>query len=477
MSDNTPTFFKTKQGQLIIGAIVIVIAFAALITFYLHQAQTSVLFADLEEAEAARITEQLKEMGITYELSKGGRTISVSKDAVQETRLALLSTDLELNGPTGFELFDQAEFGLTDFAQKVNYRRALEGELARTINSLANVSSSRVHISLPEKKSFLAQKEPPKASVTLSNRQGFDVSVKQVAGIQSLVASAVEGLEPTQVQVLDSQGNALIRGEGSSDLAAQDQLSTKRKVEDYLVEKVQTLLSPSFGADSVTVVADVKLNFDKQKVVVKDIIGADESSGYLLRKSESTQIGASEKGKPGASDKNIEQEFSYGSEVIEKELAAGSIEQLSLAIAIRADIDEAVLKKVELLVAASTGLKPERGDQIQVHSLPAIPVSSVASYAQPIAQIQDPPTETMSKVDASQKTTFSDFVKNINPYHIAVDIGVIVFAIGVLLFIARRKRNQSTPKLKDIEKEQLLLELNTWIKAEPEGVASKGVPS
>ena len=467
------TSVKNRHFPIVVGSVVVTVVIAVFLTVYLYRNKEAVLFSNLEETDAVRVTEQLKAMGASFEIADSGRTILVPEGTMHETRLALLSSNMELTGPTGFELFDQAEFGLTDFAQKINYRRALEGELARTIISFSNITSARVHISLPEKRSFVSGNERPEASVALVIREGFSVSPSQVNGIQGLIASAVEGLDAGNVNVIDSQGNSIIPSDDILNLNTSDQLSTKKTVEDYISEKVLRLLAPSFGEANVSVVADVELNFDKQKSIVKDMISADDSaSGYLLRKRESAQNSGKNKDQASADDKSFEAEFSFGSEVTEKEVASGSIERLALGVVIRADITESTLEKIRLLVAASAGLKPGRGDLLQVQLLPAFLVNTeIASSASinkgPVA-FEEAYSSDVQRTD-KKAAAYSLLGFSVNPYTAAG----LVCGLLLIAFLLLRANTNSSPRLSSNEKTDLLVELNSWIKAEPVSGHSK----
>ncbi|MFT4025402.1 MAG: flagellar basal-body MS-ring/collar protein FliF [Novosphingobium sp.] len=166
-------------------------------------------FTKLKPADAALIVDELKRRKVPHRLENDGATILVPADQVDATRIGILGGDLPLKGTVGFELFSKSDMGLTEFAQKINYQRALQGELARTLMSLATVDSARVHITLPETGVFQEDHRPAKASVTITPKLGAVVDGNAVIGIQRLVASAVEDLDAANVVVLDSGGKQL----------------------------------------------------------------------------------------------------------------------------------------------------------------------------------------------------------------------------------------------------------------------------
>ncbi len=185
-----------RRRIVLLGSAVLV--FGGLYAFREHMADRAFLplYTQLTEKEAGAAVERLKELQVPYRLASGGTTILVPEPHLAEVRLQLASDGLPQYGRLGFELFDNARFGATEFAEHVNYRRALEGELERSIVSLSEVERARVHISLPRQSVFLEDEQPAKASLILHLRRSASLSEERVNGISYLVASAVEDLDP-----------------------------------------------------------------------------------------------------------------------------------------------------------------------------------------------------------------------------------------------------------------------------------------
>lgn len=202
---------RADRRQLaVIGAVALVVTFVLLALWYaLFRVEYAPAFTRLKPEDAAVIVDQLKRSKVSYELADGGTVIKVPKDQVDATRLTVLSGDVPLKGTVGFELFNKSDLGLTEFAQKINYQRALQGEIARTLMSLANVEHARVHITLPQESVFKDNVRPAKASVTLEPKPARVIDSAAIVGAQRLVASAVEGLEPGNVVVLDQNGRQM----------------------------------------------------------------------------------------------------------------------------------------------------------------------------------------------------------------------------------------------------------------------------
>lgn len=167
------------------------------------------LFEGLKPADASAVVSELTEQGVRYHLSDGGATILVESGKLDEARLTVLGSDVSAKGMVGFELFDQSEMGLTDFAQKIKYQRALQGELSRSIMMMAGIETARVHIAIPERAMFRGSEAGPTAAVTIVAADGIDPAPDSIDGIRQLVAAAVPELLPSNVVVLNEQGRIL----------------------------------------------------------------------------------------------------------------------------------------------------------------------------------------------------------------------------------------------------------------------------
>src|SRR5579862_1834325 len=229
------------------------------------------LLSGLAAEDAGTVTAKLRELGVEYRLDDNSSTILVPSDRVAEVRLQLASAGLPRSGRIGFELFDKTNFGASEFAEQVNYHRAIEGELERSVMSLREVEQARVHITLAKDSLYTESREPAKASILVKLRQIGGLSPQNVAALCQLVASAVPGLRPDQVSVLDTSGNLLNRPGpiGSGDGAEAGEaaaLEYRKSVEHDIQTKATQTLDPLLGAGHfrVGVSADVDLTSGEQ---------------------------------------------------------------------------------------------------------------------------------------------------------------------------------------------------------------------
>src|SRR5689334_22977313 len=181
------------------------------LAWWVQQPQYRVLYSGLGASDAGAVIEYLKSEKIPYRVGDNGGNIEVAAGRLYETRMALAGRGIPQGGGVGFEIFDKQTLGMTDFVQRLNYQRALQGELARSIGELAAVEAARVHLALPERSLFVAEERHASASVVVKLRPGRVLSEFQIAGIVHLVASSVEGLKPADVTVVDINGQVLTR--------------------------------------------------------------------------------------------------------------------------------------------------------------------------------------------------------------------------------------------------------------------------
>ena len=256
---DSPMF--TRQRQLFLGIFVILFLILAAGYYLFLRTDYVVLYTDLKPADASAIVAQLDAKGISHRLSDNGTTILVPTDEADNVRLAVAGSDIPMKGAVGFELFNKSDMGLTDFAQKINYQRALQGELARTIMMMDGVESARIHLALPERSLFRGNRAVPKAAVEVITKLGRTLTPDRIAGIQQLVASAVPDLALGDVAILDGDGRIVSQAPPSQALqtpeideqtAARNYYSARAKAAiaalmPGLQVGVQTLIMPKAG--------------------------------------------------------------------------------------------------------------------------------------------------------------------------------------------------------------------------------------
>jgi len=277
--DNARTYLKTtpKNKLYVYLFLLIAIVGGSIIGLSFIQKETyNTLFAGLSTEDASMIVAKLKELKVPYKLGLSGSAIYVPKDRVYDVRLMLAGQNALPGGAgMGFELFDKTNYGMTEFMQNVNYKRAIQGELSRTINQMPEIKGSRIHIAIPEKTLFTDKEKEATASVFLKIKPGKNLSKDQVAGIVQLVAGSVEGLKADNVTIVDSSGKILYKngggGAGSTVALSGQQYELQKSVENTLEQSVQSMLDKFIPSNRSIVRANVELNLRKVEKVEEEV--------------------------------------------------------------------------------------------------------------------------------------------------------------------------------------------------------------
>ncbi|MBZ5725110.1 MAG: flagellar M-ring protein FliF [Acidobacteriia bacterium] len=399
--------FSLRQKITIALAVVLVAAGVYALVQWQKESDFRPLFTALAPEDAAGIVQKLKETGVEYRLPEGGGAVLVPSARLAELRITLAGAGLPKTGRMGFELFDKANLGATEFTEHVNYRRALEGELERSVMSLAEVEQARVHITFPKDSVFLDAQQPAKASVLVKVRVGARLSPPNVLAINHLVASAVEGLSPDAVSVLDMNGNLLGRPKAQGTLdgpeASEAVLEYRHKIEADLLSKINATLEPLLGADKFHAGVSVECDFSggEQSEEIFDPARSVMTSSQRTEDGSGSGGGSGVPGtastlprptsRPGATASRVSrvtEAITYQSSrtVKKTRMPAGVVKKMSLAVLVDQTVSwekdkngprrvltpppPETLKIIRDLVAGITGFNQERGDQLVIETLP-----------------------------------------------------------------------------------------------------------
>ena len=399
--------FTINQRFIILLALAGSIAGLVAVTLWTQQPDMQVLFANLAVDDASGIIDKLKDAKVPYETTNGGTTILVPNAQVHDLRLEMAGQGLPHGGGVGYEIFDRTTMGMSDFVQKLNYRRALQGELARTIAQMPEVERARVHLAIPERRLFATEQDRARASVVVSLRSSQTLSKAQIQGVVHLVSSSVEGLQARDVTVVDGHGNLL--SNTSSDESAGlsgTQMEFQRTLEKDIENRIQTMLERIVGVNKAVVRVSSMLDFRKietteerydpnGQVVRSEQRGQEKSSGVNGTSGgvpgvESNVPGGTE-GEGGQTSSNNNQ---TKNETVNYEISrtvsrivepTGTIKKLSVAVLVdgiyeggkagEAGADqpkkyvprsEEEIKRIEEIVKKAMGYSTERQDQVEV---------------------------------------------------------------------------------------------------------------
>lgn len=378
---------KLTLGQKVLIVAVVLAASAAVVglVMMVNQPSYATLFANLKPEDASKIVEKLKERKVPYTLEADGKAIMVPKQQIYDLRLALAGEGLPLSSVIGYEIFDRTNLGVSDFIQKINYRRALEGELARTILQIEEVEAARVHIVVPQKALFKEDAKEATASVILKLKSARQPKRETIQGIAHLVASSVEGLEASNISIVDARGVLLSDNVKSNSLAAMTstQYEMQQKVESHLAQKVQMLLDGVLGAGNAVVQVNAELNFrqiertleqyDPEKTAVRSEQTTEEKT--VVRDSI-----------PPSTRSNVTTNYEINKSIDHIVEDVGNVKRLSVAALINGKQQsvekngqktteytprtEEEMNRLSDIVKRAVGFSDERNDQVSVVNLP-----------------------------------------------------------------------------------------------------------
>jgi flagellar M-ring protein FliF len=376
------------QQRLMLGGISLVaVVLLLFILFAFNEPAYTTLYSNLPSEEASEVVTYLNNQKIPYKLDHGGNSISVSKVDVYEVRLALAGKGIPSSGMIGYEIFDKNTIGMSEFMQKINFKRALEGEIARTIIQQDGIDNARVHVVSPEKAVFKDDQRDATASVVLKLRSGFLLSPNSIMAITNLVASSVEGLEVDNVTIIDNKGRLLSKRPENSELAINSakQYEIKSNIEKYLAGKAQTILDKILGYDNSEVKVNVDLDF---KQIEKTLETIDPESQIAISEQSSKN---SSSGKSVSDSNTVFSESTTTNYELSKTIehmieGSGNIKRVTVAAVINGVMrevqngdktelvneprSEEQLQQLELLLRQSVGIDDSRNDEITIVSIP-----------------------------------------------------------------------------------------------------------
>jgi flagellar M-ring protein FliF len=436
------------------------------------------VFSNLPAEEAGQVVTRIKESGIEYRLGDGGKSILVPSDRIAELRLHLASEGLPKAGRIGFELFDQTNFGATDFTEQVNFKRALEGELERSVTSLAEVEQARVHITFPKDSIYAESRLPAKASVMVKLRPGARLSNQNVLAICHLTASAVEGLAPEAISVLDMEGNLLNRpkktGLADGPELSESMLDYRQKIEREIVSKLHSTLEPLLGADKYRAGVTVECDFTSGEQS-EEVFDPSKSVMVTSQRTEDANTAASSAGVPGtasnlprptsrpvtgaAGANRRTENITYQTSRFIKhlKLPQGTVRRVSVSVLLDQNVrfeegrkvieppSPEKLKVVRDLVAGVAGLQTERGDQVIVESFPFEATLALQSPQPPAAASPAQPAPAPHWMPAWLQSLMEN--KNFALLGAAAGAGILLLLLGSFWMVLRARRKQANLKL------------------------------
>jgi flagellar M-ring protein FliF len=378
-----------KKRMTLIAALVAAALLVSFYTWYSTRVTYAVLFTNLELTDAANITADLDAKGnIKYKLENGGKDIYIDEKYVDKYRLQLATSGLMPQSSTGFEIFDNTSMMVTDADRKIMYQRALEGELQRSVMSLDEIKSARVHLVMSEESVFATEKSKATASVIVDIKPGKKLNSDSVKGIVALISGAVDNLPEANIRVIDSSGNILNLGmatdsetSGTGNYTQQSQI--KSNFESELENNILSLLGPAFGPDKVKVSVYADLDFDAQEQTVityKDPVvrseqksatgtGAASSSASGNTTDSNTQNVLDSSNSSGLASYDGTTNYELSQSTTKTVKAPGQVNKITTSIIYDGNLTAEQKASIQNLVATATGYDANRGDLINIEGV------------------------------------------------------------------------------------------------------------
>ncbi|MBT1676729.1 flagellar basal-body MS-ring/collar protein FliF [Curtobacterium aurantiacum] len=443
--------FSAAQRTIAILAIAALVLGGIALASWLGKASYAPLFTGLAAADASSITDQLQTDGVPFQLTDGGATILVPQAQVYSERLKAASNGLPSSNEGGYSLLDDMGVTSSEFQQDVTYKRAMEGELAKTIGAMDGVQTATVQLAIPEKSVFVSEEKDPTASVFIATDNGTELSSDQVQAIVHLTSASVEGMQPTDVSVVDAKGQTLsavgtgATGSGADQAADYDAATSK---------KIQDLLDTTLGVGNATVVVSGTMN-QESGTRTSERYTAPTSGPVALNESSTTEeygagagagngatgvLGPDNIAVPngtatdGAGDDGYKNESATKNNAVDHttettQIPSGGLDRQTISVALNAKADavqNANLQSINDLVSAAAGVDRDRGDQVQVAMMDFD--TSASDQAAKALEAQE---------KADQQEALWSSIRTAG-----IVIGIVIAVIAIMFFVARRNRKQ-----------------------------------
>jgi flagellar M-ring protein FliF len=443
--------FSAAQRTIAILAIAALVLGGIALASWLGKASYAPLFTGLAAADASSITDQLQTDGVPFQLTDGGATILVPQAQVYSERLKAASNGLPSSNEGGYSLLDEMGVTSSEFQQDVTYKRAMEGELAKTIGAMDGVQTATVQLAIPEKSVFVSEEKDPTASVFIATDNGTQLSTDQVQAIVHLTSASVEGMQPTDVSVVDAKGQTLsavgtgATGSGADQAADYDAATSK---------KIQDLLDTTLGVGNATVVVSGTMN-QESGTRTSERYTAPTTGPVALNESSTTEeygagagagtgatgvLGPDNIAVPngtassGAGDDGYKNESATKNNAVDHttettQIPSGGLDRQTISVALNSKADavqNANLQSINDLVSAAAGVDQDRGDQVKVAMMDFD--TSASDQAAKALEAQQ---------KADQQEALWSSIRTAG-----IVIGIVLAVIAIMFFVARRNRKQ-----------------------------------
>lgn len=444
-----------KNRQLILAlSIAVLLTGTAFGYWALSRSTTSALFAQLDDAQTAAAMAYLSREGVPFDIVND--IIMVESSRSSDLRMQLINEGVIQPGRSGFEMFSEVDYGQTEFSQRINYQRALQAELERSIISIDGVKFARVHLKVGQKKLLFSPQQPATASVMIQLKQGYSLSQKQVRGIQVLIAGAVDNIHLEDVSVIDQDGHILSKsGDGHSSEEIQDGATSLKTT---LKSSAEALLSGVLEKGEFKVEVAIDYDHSKRKKRIESLANVQDKAILKRTDKEPSQ---SNDGATTNGQRHSQVEYVYGKQIEEIEYPSSVIRRISVGVVTKEVMDADAIADLNRLLFAGLGLQEDRGDVVSIlvnqkkqsNSLEAVDIPSLTS---------NDGQKTSSTNYDSESSTQDSHMSGPMSYGYGIKITSALSILLALTFIAVRRYRIRTLNR---EREVLLEDVRKWLKS------------
>jgi flagellar M-ring protein FliF len=427
---------------------------------WVSQPDYAPLFSNLSSSDASAVISQLDSQGVQYKITNGGDTVMVPRNDVYKTRIQLSGDGLPSGSDSGYSILDGQDLSTSQFKEQTDFKRAMEGELTKTIEAMNGVQTAVVHLALPEKQVFADKQDPPTASVLVATRPGQTLDPEQVQAVVHLVAASIDGMDPSDVTVADANGQLLSTNDATGGEAASSRSQYVNDFQQATESKVQTMLDRVVGSGNSDVQVTADLNFDKTVTESRSYKKADPN-GLALSSTKNTEdytgpAGSSPSGtvgpdgqmdttttSPGTSASTYKKSTETSDNALDtttehRESAPGSVNSLHIAVALdRTAAANNNPAEIQKMISSAAGVDPKRGDTVRVSVLPFDRSAEKTAAAELKAS-------DVAKAKANRMTTYRN-----------IGLGVLVALALLLAWFRGRRRNKQRQEATSYVVEQL----------------------
>jgi len=455
-------FTAGQKAVVIVGSLALLIA-AVMVFRWASTPSYAPLYSNLSGQDASAIVDELQSEGVSYQLSDGGGTILVPQADVYSTRITLSGKGLPSSSDTGYSILDKTSLSTSEFQQQTDFKRAMEGELANTIEAIDGITTAVVHLAMPEKQVFSDDQEPTTASVLVATAPGTTLTPDQVQAIVHLVASSIDGLDPKNVTITDSQGQLLTTQDDGSGLTAQsNQAQSVQAFQASMKSQIQAVLDKVVGPGNSTTTVTADLDFDKATQATRQYLvpskkvpplseskslekyagpagGANSTAGGVVGPDGQMDPTASTGGGPSTYQNGTDtKDNAVGERVEHRQKAPGSVKSLHVGVVLNQATAGAVQPQVlKQQIAAAIGIDAKRGDTLDVSTLPFDTTAQKAAAK-----------ELADAAAAKHKASQQKFLRNLG-------IGGLIALMLVLAWLQARRRAAAREQATEYLVEQL----------------------